>query len=156
DSVVVVTDRTVLDENIREDMNLVQASHGLVVAVGEKSGPKSPQWKKALLEGNHTITCTLQTSPEAMKLIEDTDAVGGRTWAVVAEDAHAPQTGSAARELNALLTDPELGDDQDISADDLLAAQDTAIAASANITIVALTATPQPETLRLFGTQTDD
>src|SRR5699024_3558779 len=78
DSVIVVTDRTVLDENIREDMNLVQASHGLVVTVGEKSGPKSPQLKKALLDGNHIITCTLQTFPEIMKLIEDTDELRGR------------------------------------------------------------------------------
>src|SRR5699024_4935054 len=78
DSVIVVTDRTVLDENIRQDMNLVQASHGLVVTVGEKSGPKSPQLKKALLEGNHIITCTLQTFPEVMKLIEDTGELRGR------------------------------------------------------------------------------
>src|SRR5699024_1128397 len=156
DSVIVVTDRTVLDENIRDDMNLVQSSPGLVVAVGEKSGPKSPQLKKALLEGNHIITCTLQTFPEVMKLIEDTDELRGRNWAVVADEAHSSQTGSTARQLKALLTDPDLGDDQDISADDLLAAQDTAIAASANITFVALTATPKPKTLRLFGTQTDD
>ena len=51
DSVIVVTDRTVLDENIRDDMNLVQSSKGLVVAVGEKSGAKSPQLKKALARG---------------------------------------------------------------------------------------------------------
>lgn len=72
DSVIVVTDRTVLDENIRHDMNLVQSSKGLIVTVGEKSGAKSPQLKKALLEGDHIITCTLQTFPEVMKLIEDT------------------------------------------------------------------------------------
>jgi type I restriction enzyme R subunit len=45
DSVIIVTDRTVLDENIRDDMNLVQSSKGLVVAVGETSGAKSPQLK---------------------------------------------------------------------------------------------------------------
>lgn len=60
DSVIVVTDRTVLDENIRGDMGLVQSSKGLVVTVGEKSGAKSPQLKKALIEGDHIITCTLQ------------------------------------------------------------------------------------------------
>src|SRR5699024_1954557 len=156
DSVIVVTDRTVLDENIRQDMNLVQASHGLVVTVGEKSGPKSPQLKKALVDGNHIITCTLQTFPEVMKLIEDTNELRGRNWAVVADEAHSSQTGSTARELKERLTDTDLGDEQDISADDLLAAQDTAIAESSNITFVALTATPKPKTLRLFGTQTED
>lgn len=151
DSVIVVTDRTVLDENIRDDMNLVQSSKGLVVAVGEKSGAKSPQLKKALLDGDHIITCTLQTFPEVMKLIEDTEALRGRHWAVVADEAHSSQTGSTARQLKELLTDVELDDDEDLSADDLLAAKDSAIAAASNITFIALTATPKSKTLRLFG-----
>ena len=108
DSVIVVTDRTVLDENIRDDMNLVQSSKGLVVAVGEKSGAKSPQLKKALLEGDHIITCTLQTFPEVMKLIEDTQELRGRRWAVVADEAHSSQSGSASRQLKELLADVEL------------------------------------------------
>ncbi|WP_271800225.1 type I restriction endonuclease subunit R [Dietzia maris] len=155
DSVIVVTDRTVLDENIRDDMNLVQSSKGLVVAVGEKSGAKSPQLKRALLEGDHIITCTLQTFPEVMKLIEDTQELRGRRWAVVADEAHSSQSGSAAKQLKELLVDVEVDPDEEISADDLMAAKDSAIAASANITFVALTATPKGKTLRLFGTQRD-
>src|SRR5690606_27149119 len=53
------------------------------------------------------------------------------------------------------LVDLELDPDQDISADDLLAATDSAIAASANITFIALTATPKAKTLRLFGSKVD-
>ena len=154
DSVIVVTDRTVLDENIRADMNLVQSSKGLVVTVGEKSGAKSPQLKKALLEGDHIITCTLQTFPEVMKLIEDTQELRGRHWAVVADEAHSSQSGSAARRLKELLVDVELDvDEDDITADELLLAKDSAIAASSNITFIALTATPKSKTLRLFGTE---
>lgn len=156
DSVIVVTDRTALDENIRDDMNLVQSSKGLVVAVGEKSGAKSPQLKKALQEGDHIITCTLQTFPEVMKLIEGTSELRGRRWAVVADEAHSSQSGSAARDLKALLADVDLTDDEEITADDLLAAKDSAIAASSNITFIALTATPKSKTLRLFGTQDID
>lgn len=156
DSVIVVTDRTVLDENIRDDMNLVQSSKGLVVAVGEKSGAKSPQLRKALLEGDHIITCTLQTFPEVMKLIEDTQELRGRRWAVVADEAHSSQSGSAAKQLKELLVDVEIDPDEEISADDLMAAKDSAIAASANITFIALTATPKGKTLRLFGTKVGD
>ena len=155
DSVIVVTDRTVLDENIREDMNLVQSSKGLVFTVGENSGAKSPQLKKALVEGDHIITCTLQTFPEVMKLIEDTSELRGRRWAVIADEAHSSQSGSTARDLKELLVDVDLGDEEDISADDLLRAKDSAIAASSNITFVALTATPKGKTLRLFGTERD-
>ncbi|WJZ68555.1 type I restriction endonuclease subunit R [Kocuria rosea] len=153
DSVIVVTDRTVLDENIRRDMNLVQSSKGLVFTVGENSGAKSPQLKKALLEGDHIITCTLQTFPEVMKLIEDTNALRGRRWAVVADEAHSSQSGSTARALKAMLADVDLGDDEEISADDLMQAKDSAIASSSNITFIALTATPKGKTLRLFGTE---
>lgn len=156
DSVIVVTDRNVLDENIRHDMNLVQSSKGLVVSIGEKTGAKSPQLKKALVEGDHIITCTLQTFPEVMKLIEDTTELRGRRWAVVADEAHSSQSGSAAKKLKELLVDVDLDpDDDDISADELLLAKDSAIAASSNITFVALTATPKPKTLRLFGTERD-
>ncbi|MDP3893613.1 DEAD/DEAH box helicase family protein, partial [Nocardioides sp.] len=156
DSVIVVTDRTVLDENIRDDMTLVQSSKGLVVAVGEKSGAKSPQLKKALLEGDHIITCTLQTFPEVMKLIEDTQELRGRHWAVVADEAHSSQSGATARQLKELLADVELdANEDDIGADDLLRAKDSAIAASSNITFIALTATPKAKTLRLFGTESD-
>lgn len=160
DSVIVVTDRTVLDENIRDDMNLVQSSAGLVVSVGEKSGAKSPQLKKALLEGNHIVTCTLQTFPEVMKLIEDTDELRGRNWAVVADEAHSSQTGSTARQLKELLADVEVDAADDgsgeITADELLAAKDSAIAQASNITFIALTATPKAKTLRLFGTEQPD
>lgn len=156
DSVIVVTDRTVLDENIREDMNLVQSSKGLVVTVGEKSGAKSPQLKKALLEGDHIITCTLQTFPEVMKLIEDTEDLRGRHWAVVADEAHSSQSGSSARVLKELLADLNVDlEGQEPTADDLLQAKDSAIAASSNITFIALTATPKAKTLRLFGTEND-
>lgn len=156
DSVIVVTDRNALDENIRHDMNLVQSSKGLVVGVGEKSGAKSPQLKRALVEGDHIITCTLQTFPEVMKLIENTKELRGRRWAVVADEAHSSQSGSAAKKLKELLADVDLDpDDEDISADDLLLAKDSAIAASSNVTFVALTATPKAKTLRLFGTERD-
>ncbi len=156
DSVIVVTDRTVLDENIRDDMKLVQSSNGLVVTVGDKSGAKSPQLKKALLEGDHIITCTLQTFPEVMKLIEDTHELHGRRWAVVADEAHSSQSGSAARQLKELLADLDIDlEGEEPSVDDLLQAKDSAIAASSNITFIALTATPKAKTLRLFGTERD-
>src|SRR3546814_5885992 len=105
-------------------MSLVQSSKGLVVAVGEKSGAKSPQRKKALLEGDHIITCTLQTFPEVMKLIEDTQELRGRHWAVVAVEAHLSQSGATERQHKELLADVALdANEADIGADDLLRAK---------------------------------
>lgn len=91
-----------------------------------------------------------------MELIEDTNELRGRRWAVVADEAHSSQSGSAAKKLKELLVDVDLDPEQEeTSADDLLLAKDSAIAASSNITFVALTATPKAKTLRLFGTERD-
>ena len=74
---------------------------------------------------------------------------------MVADEAHSSQTGTSARDLKALLADVDVDDDEDLTADDLLQAKDSAIAKSANITFIALTATPKAKTLRLFGTETN-
>ena len=156
DSVIVITDRTALDTNIRQDMQMMDASLGLVVSVGENSGAKSPQLRKAIEDGDHIITCTLQTFPHVLKLLDESDELSGRRWCVIADEAHSSQTGSSASALRELLTDIELDEDEEYTADDLLELRQEAIAVAANLTFIALTATPKGKTLRLFGTETPD
>ncbi|MCT2338585.1 type I restriction endonuclease subunit R [Corynebacterium sp. p3-SID1056] len=156
DSVIVITDRTALDTNIRQDMQMMDASLGLVVSVGENSGAKSPQLRKAIEDGDHIVTCTLQTFPHVLKLLDETDELAGRRWCVIADEAHSSQTGSSASALRELLTDVELDEDEEYTADDLLELRQEAIAVAANLTFIALTATPKGKTLRLFGTETPD
>lgn len=156
DSVIVVTDRTALDTNIRQDMQALAASRGLVVSVGENSGAKSPQLREALVEGGHIITCTLQTFPYVLSLLDDDPDIQGRNWCVIADEAHSSQTGSSASALRELLAEVELNESEDYSADDLLELHQEAVATASNMTFVALTATPKGKTLRLFGTQTPD
>ena len=156
DSVIVVTDRTALDTNVRQDMQMMEASMGLVVSVGENAGAKSPQLREAIEEGDHIITCTLQTFPHVLKLLEDEQDLAGRRWCVIADEAHSSQTGSSASALRELLTDVELDEGEEYTADDLLELRQEAIAVAENMTFVALTATPKGKTLRLFGTETPD
>lgn len=156
DSVIVITDRTALDTNIRQDMQMMDASLGLVVSVGENSGAKSPQLRRAIEDGDHIITCTLQTFPHVLKLLDESDELSGRRWCVIADEAHSSQTGSSASALRELLTDVELDEDEEYTADDLLELRQEAIAVAANLTFIALTATPKGKTLRLFGTETPD
>lgn len=156
DSVIVVTDRTALDNNVRHDMQMMDASMGLVVSVGENAGAKSPQLRQAIEEGDHIITCTLQTFPHVLKLLEDEQDLAGRRWCVIADEAHSSQTGSSASALRELLTDVELDEGEEYTADDLLELRQEAIAVAENMTFVALTATPKGKTLRLFGTETPD
>ncbi|HAT1504475.1 TPA: type I restriction endonuclease subunit R [Corynebacterium striatum] len=156
DSVIVVTDRTALDTNIRQDMQALAASRGLVVSVGESSGAKSPQLQQALVEGGHIITCTLQTFPYVLSLLDNDPDIQGRNWCVIADEAHSSQTGSSASALRELLAEVELDESEDYTADDLLELRQEAVATASNMTFVALTATPKGKTLRLFGSQTPD
>ncbi|HCD3016874.1 TPA: type I restriction endonuclease subunit R [Corynebacterium striatum] len=156
DSVIVVTDRTALDTNIRQDMQALAASRGLVVSVVENSGAKSPQLQQALVEGGHIITCTLQTFPYVLSLLDNDPDIQGRNWCVIADEAHSSQTGSSASALRELLAEVELDESEDYTADDLLELRQEALATASNMTFVALTATPKGKTLRLFGSQTPD
>ncbi|MBO1031320.1 type I restriction endonuclease subunit R [Tessaracoccus sp. SD287] len=160
DSVIVISDRRILDEQLRRAVNLLGASKGYVVGVTDKTGSKSAQLKDALLEGDHIITVTLQSFPEALKIIEADQGLKQRRWCVIADEAHSSQSGDAASDLRRLLAatpdapdpdDPEQG----FTSDDLLMAEGSAVATAANMTFVALTATPKHRTLRLFGTETD-
>ena len=157
DSVIIVTDRRVLDDQLRRAVGLLGASKGYVVGITEKGGSKSSQLRDALTEGDHIITVTLQSFPEALKIINDSTELKQRRWCVIADEAHSSQTGDAASDLRKLLaatTEPDADDDQ-FTTDDLLLAQDSAVATASNMTFIALTATPKHRTLRLFGTKTD-
>lgn len=155
DSVIVISDRQVLDGQLRRAVGLLGAAKGFVVAVGENSGPKNPVLRQALEEGDHLITCTLQSFPEVMKHIEGREDLMGRRWCVIADEAHSSQTGDSALSLRKLLADQDIPEDEEISNDDLLLAQGKAVALTSNMTFIALTATPKHRTLQMFGSQDD-
>lgn len=157
DSVILVSDRTVLDKNLRDSVQMLRASEGLVVPIEHGSEAKSERLNEALTVGNAIITCTLQTFPEVLSRIESREDLEGRRWAVIADEAHSSQTGRTANALRELLADDgELGDDEDeIAADDLLLLKKRRTAQAANITFIAFTATPKEKTLALFGTAHD-
>lgn len=160
DSVIVISDRRILDDQLRRAVNLLGASAGYVIGVTDKAGSKSSQLRDALVEGDHIITVTLQSFPEALKIINADADLKSRRWCVIADEAHSSQSGDAASDLRRLLAatpdqaDPD-DDAQGFTTDDLLLAEGSAVATAANMTFVALTATPKHRTLRLFGTKTD-
>lgn len=152
DSIIVVTDRNVLDTNVRHDIQMLGGSLGLIVSVGERSGAKSEQLAEAIEEGGHIITCTLQTFPFVLEKLQQAD-LSERSWCVIADEAHSSQTGDSASSLRKLLTNVELEQNEEYSAEDLLALEQEAIALAGNMSFVALTATPKAKTLELFGTK---
>ena len=155
DSVLVVSDRNVLDAQLQEAIFDFQRTTGVVATVNDEHGSKSTQLSQALKEGKKIIVCTIQTFPFALKTVQALSATEGKRFAVIADEAHSSQTGEAAAKLKQLLSAEEWAAWQDggeIDTETLLAWQMSAKASQdKGLTYIAFTATPKQKTLELFG-----
>jgi len=154
DSVLVVSDRNVLDAQLQEEIFDFQRTTGVVATIKGEGQSKSGELANALSGDKKIVVCTIQTFPFALKAVQELAATQGKRFAVIADEAHSSQTGSTAANLKALLSVEELkelADGGEVSTEDILAAQMSARANDAGITYVAFTATPKAKTLELFG-----
>lgn len=155
DSVLVVSDRTVLDSQLQEAIFSFERTTGVVASISGNSGSKTKELADALQSGKKIIVCTIQTFPFALSTVQELAATEGKRFAVIADEAHSSQTSESAAKLKQLLSVEEWNELQDggeMSTEDILTAQMTARAASGNgLTYVAFTATPKSKTLELFG-----
>ncbi|MEJ7648692.1 MAG: DEAD/DEAH box helicase family protein [Nakamurella sp.] len=160
DSVIIVTDRNVLDAQLKDAMFQIESQPGVVVAVGDTAGEsKSKQLAAALTSSASIIVVTMQTFPFAIDAITGLAPLKGKSFAVIADEAHSSQTGNTANKLKEILSPAELADVADgaeYSSDDLLAAMMAGKSAGKNISYFAFTATPKAKTLELFGRTNDD
>ncbi len=154
DSVLVVSDRNVLDAQLQEAIFDFERTKGVVATIKGEGGSKSAELAEALGGGKKIVVCTIQTFSFALKAVQELAATQGKRFAVIADEAHSSQTGEAASKLKQLLSAEELkelADGGEVGTEDLLAAQMAARANDAGITYVAFTATPKGKTLELFG-----
>lgn len=154
DSILVVSDRNVLDAQLREAIFDFQRTTGVVASITNEHGSKSGQLSEALKDGKKIIVSTIQTFPFALREVQELAATEGKRFAVIADEAHSSQTGEAAAKLKQLLSAEEWADLQDggeIDTEALLAAQMEARTGAKGLTYVAFTATPKQKTLELFG-----
>ncbi|TFB47261.1 type I restriction endonuclease subunit R [Cryobacterium tagatosivorans] len=160
DSVIVVTDRTVLDDQLQDAIYQIDHKSGVVVPITRGGADsKSAALTKALTDRAQIIIVTIQTFPFALKAIRTSGALVGRSFAVIADEAHSSQTGNTSAQLKHVLSPDELADLADggeIDIEALLAAEMAEKATAANISFFAYTATPKAKTLELFGRLGDD
>jgi type I restriction enzyme, R subunit len=158
DTVLVVSDRNVIDAQLQEALFDFQRTTGVVATITNQDGSKSTKLAEALSGDKKIVVCTIQTFPFALEAVRKLAATQGKRFAVIADEAHSSQTGEAAAKLKAVLSPEELKDLNDggeISTEDILAAQMANRADDGGITFVAFTATPKNKTLELFGTRPD-
>jgi type I restriction enzyme R subunit len=158
DTVLVVSDRNVIDAQLQEALFDFQRQSGVVATITNQDGSKSSKLAEALSGDKKIVVCTIQTFPFALDAVRELAATKGKRFAVIADEAHSSQTGEAASKLKAVLSPEELAEFNDggeVSSEDILAAQMAARADEKGITFVAFTATPKNKTLEIFGTRPD-
>jgi type I restriction enzyme R subunit len=152
-SVIVVTDRTVLDRQLQDAVQQIDHQRDLIAAIGDKDTgeSKSKELAKALERQTPIIVVTLQTFPYAMEQILTNGKLKDRNFAVIIDEAHTSQTGTAASKLQAVLALRDANEMAGLSVEELLEKIQSSRVRPKNVSYFAFTATPKHATLTLFG-----
>lgn len=153
DSVIIVTDRNVLDAQLQDAVQQIDHQFGVIDAIDRKNSneSKSKQLAKALVSGTPIIVVTIQTFPYAMDAILSEKSLKDKKFAVVVDEAHNSQTGSTAHGLHAALTLDSKDESKDMTVEEMLINVQKSRKRSSSISYFAFTATPKHSTLTLFG-----
>ena len=152
-SVIVVTDRTVLDNQLQETIYQFDHSEGVVCRISreEGEGTKSAQLANALEAATPIIIVTIQTFPFVLEAIRERVTLKGRKYAVIADEAHSSQSGHTARQLREVLNAEQWNENDEVTSEDLLTAAMASRGKADNLSFFAFTATPKAKTIELFG-----
>lgn len=144
DSVIVITDRRILDKQIRETIKGFAQVGSIIGAVKEGAGTsKTEQLTKYLKDGKKLIISTVQTFPHVLDSIGD-EHRGGK-FAIIIDEAHSSQSGKTSSAVSQALTDSE--DEINDAIDQRIKNKKLAT----NASYFAFTATPKNKTLEMFG-----
>lgn len=139
DSVIVVTDRRVLDRQIQENIKRFSHTKGVIEAITDGSR----QLRDALEEGKKIIISTIQKFP---CILDEIKEVKAKRFAIIIDEAHSSQSGTSAQKLGEVIRDREE------SLEDELIEIIKNKKLQKNASYFAFTATPKPKTLEMFGT----
>lgn len=151
DSIIVVTDRRVLDRQLRAHVISFEQNPGVVAGI-EKG---SLQLKHELEAGTKIVITTLQKFP----YIEDEiKKLPGKRFAIIIDEAHSSSSGEMSKSMKKTLNlneedDPE---EEETTWEDEMIKEISHRGRQKNISYFAFTATPKPKTLELFGTRQKD
>jgi len=158
DSVIVVTDRLVLDQQLQDTIYQFEHKSGVV----EKIDKDSTQLANALAGGTNIIITTLQKFPFILDKVHD---LPKRRYAVIVDEAHSSQGGESAKKMKDVLTvidtvdmvsEPKTEykaelDEEDV--EDNIRESMLKRGPQTNLSFFAFTATPKAKTLEVFGQQ---
>jgi type I restriction enzyme R subunit len=148
DSVVVVTDRRLLDKQLRDNIKEFSEVKNVVAPAFN-----SAELKKNLESGKKIIVTTIQKFPFIVDGISD---LSNKNFAVIIDEAHSSQSGIAAGKLNEAIGHAEGEDPDDVDVQDKVLEALRKRKMCPNASYLAFTATPKNSTLERFGTEQED
>ncbi len=168
DSIIVITDRRVLDKQLQDTIYQFEHKQGVV----QKIDKDSKQLATALSTGTNIIITTLQKFPYIIDKIDDMPA---RNYAVIVDEAHSSQGGKSSEKMKEALSvidmdniskedseeyvgekgnnNNEIGDADDNDSEDQMRKVMASRGPQKNLSFYAFTATPKSKTLDVFGTE---
>jgi len=155
DSVIVVTDRNVLDQQLQNTIYQFEHKQGVVQRIDDDA----KQLAEAITSGVNIIITTLQKFPYALNHLAD---IPERNYAVIIDEAHSSQGGEASRKMTEALAGKNVSPEEqeeiesvieaaEVDEDDYIRETITKRGPQKNISIFAFTATPKTKTLEVFG-----
>jgi len=155
DSIIVVTDKNVLDQQLQNTIYQFEHKQGVV----ERIDQDSKQLAAAIENGKNIVITTLQKFPYAL---EHMAKVPNRTYAVLIDEAHSSQGGKSSRMMNEALANQNTSSEEaerieqeiegaEDETDDFIRETIRKQGKQPNVSTYAFTATPKPKTLEVFG-----
>ncbi|RAR46448.1 type I restriction endonuclease subunit R [Flavobacterium lacus] len=148
DSVIVVTDRRLLDKQLRENIKEFSEVKNIVAPAYS-----SNDLKESLESGKRIIITTIQKFPFIIDGIAD---LSDKRFAVIIDEAHSSQSGSAADNMNRAMGKINTDIDEEVDPQDIIITAMQSRKMRGNASYLAFTATPKNNTLEKFGVQQED
>ena len=155
-TVIVISDRTVIDGQLGAELMNVDGQKGVAQHVDDGSKGLSQRLK----DGGYIIVTTLQ---KFRPILNEIKQFPGRNYAIIIDEAHSSTAGKSMSKASETLTGKSLK--ESVELDDIydeledgqnqLIKNSTAIKSTRNVSYFAFTATPKKETMELFGTRSE-
>ncbi len=154
DSAIVISDRRVIDKQLRDEVQQFEQTSGVVAAIDQGA----VQLKEALESGKKIIVSTLQKFPF---IVDEISKQSGKSFAVIIDEAHSSQTGESTKSLKKALgsleeAEKESEQEAELTDEDAVLKELESRGRPKNISFFAFTATPKEKTMELFGTKNTD
>lgn len=154
DSVIIITDRKVLDKQLQDTVTSLQQVQGVVQQIDKNS----EQLRQSLTSGKNIIVTTIQKFSVVVNRMRE---LNGKTFGVIVDEVHSSQGGKGTKNLNKTLSlnlEDEVGVTDDMVNDEILKIQSEMKSRQKqnHISFFGFTGTPKPQTLEVFGTPQSD